>query len=216
VDHRIDGEGRHARRIVLPAVLLVAVAAAAFVAARAVGGGRPVLVGTDLGKMAAPDFTLTDQRGATVRLADLRGRAVVLTFIYTRCPDVCPLTAENLRAADALLSKRDRNRVELLAVTVDPARDTPAALQAFSAEHRLADNPCWHALRGERAALLPIWHAYGIDPGAMLAMATPAGVAAFAHTDAIYLIDPRGRERVLLHSNTAPPVLAKDLESVLG
>jgi protein SCO1/2 len=216
---RTGVEGRSARRIALPVVILAASAVgavAAFFVARGMGDDEPALVGTDLGKAPAPDFALTDQRGAPVRLADLRGRVVVLTFIYTHCPDVCPLTAEDLRATDALLPADVRDRVVLLAVTVDPDRDTSAALRAFSAEHRLADNPRWHALRGDRAALAAVWAAYAIDPGAMLSMATPADASTLAHTDAIYVIDRDGRERVLLHSSLAPAALAKDLRALAG
>jgi protein SCO1/2 len=217
MDRQKSGQDRAAvRRVILPIGLFAVVVAAmaAFFLARAVNGDEP-LTGTDLGKTPAPDFSLTDQRGDTVRLGDLRGKAIVLTFIYTHCPDVCPLTAENLRATDALLPAAERDRVELLAVTVDPDRDTNAALEAFSAEHRLADNPRWHALRGDRSTLAAVWAAYAIDPGAMRAMATPEGAVTLAHTDAVYVIDPQGRERVLLHSNLSPPALAHDLARLL-
>ncbi|HEU0113149.1 MAG TPA: SCO family protein [Thermomicrobiales bacterium] len=178
-------------------------------------GGSSGLTGTDLGHHPAPDFTLTDQRGQTVRLSALRGSVVALTFIYTSCPDICPATAEHFREAYARLSAPTRARVALLAVTVDPERDDQAALAAFSAQHGLAANPNWHALGGSRAALEPIWRAYGVDPGAMVM--TPgspmaAGISGtLAHTDAVYLIDPQGRERVLLRSDLDPAALALDL-----
>lgn len=58
--------------------------------------GGTTLVGTDLGAVPAPDFQLTDERGEPVSLASLRGKAVVLTFLYTSCPDTCPLVATKL------------------------------------------------------------------------------------------------------------------------
>ncbi|HEX9437222.1 MAG TPA: SCO family protein, partial [Candidatus Limnocylindria bacterium] len=95
------------------------------------------LAGTDLGAQAAPDFTLTDGRsGSTVSLASLRGSVVALAFLYTRCPDTCPLTAEHFRAAQQRLGA-DADRVRFVAVSVDPSGDTPASVRDFSASHRL-------------------------------------------------------------------------------
>ncbi|MGH2532803.1 MAG: SCO family protein [Thermomicrobiales bacterium] len=210
----VDWLRRHLLLVIVVEVALLALLV--FLMVRAAGGG-PALVGTDLGKQPAPDFTLVDHRGETVSLSDFRGKAVALAFIYTNCPDVCPLIAENLRVAQELLSEEARDDVALLAVTVDPARDTPAALQAFSERHRLADNPSWHALRGDPATLERIWRAYGVYPGTG---ATPAGEAASAgggegHTDAIYLIDPEGRLRVFLRSDATPRVLADNLQALV-
>ena len=187
--------------------------------------GQPELTGTDLGETPAPDFTLTDFRGEPVSLRDFRGRAVALTFIYTNCPDVCPLIAEKLRRAYESLPESDRDRVALIAVTVDPARDTPEALQAFSERHRLADNAQWYALTGDRAALEPVWQAYYIDPGMMIDDAphneadhehAPATSTTLAHTDAIFIIDPDGKERVLLRADVDPDVIAADLQALIG
>ena len=181
----------------------------------ATGGDEPELSGTVLDGKLAPGFTLTDQRGRTVHLSDFRGKAVALTFLYTNCPDVCPLTAENLRAAYERLPASARDDVALLAVTVDPARDTREALQDFSARHRLADNPNWFALRADPATLEQVWRDYGIDPGTMSgeAAATPGMLA---HTDAVYLIDPQGRERVFMRSSMDDAALARNLEALLA
>jgi protein SCO1 len=187
-------------------------------------GGLPALTGTDLGGQPAPDFTLADQRGAAIRLDAFRGKAVALTFIYTHCPDICPATAEHFREAFQDLTSAQQARVALLAVTVDPARDDRAALQDFSAEHGLAANSAWHALTGSRAVLVPIWRAYGVDPGAMVmaspsprtGAATAAAMTTLAHTDAIYVIDPQGRERVLLHADLDSAALARDLAALLA
>ena len=194
--------------------------AAMLLAVRMVGGGEPALIGTDLGQTPAPDFTLTDHRGQTVRLSDFRGKGVVLTFVYTNCPDVCPITVENLRVAYELLSEEERDRVALVAVTLDPVRDTRAALQEFTAAHRLTDNPNWFALRGEPTALQRVWRDYGIYPGTT--SATPAGTdAAMAgggvgHTDGIYFIDREGRERVFMRSSATPREIAANLAALLA
>lgn len=107
------------------------------------------LVEPDLERRAAPDFTLTVQRGETVQLSALTGKSVVLTLTSTNCPDTCPITAELPRPAYEQLPAGKRDDVAKRAMTVDPDRDTTEALTAFSRAHRLDAVPAWHALRGE-------------------------------------------------------------------
>src|SRR5262249_1518862 len=154
-------------------------------------------------------FTLTDANGATVSLNQFRGQAVVLTFIYTNCPDVCPATAELLRFSWQALSAKDQHKVALLAVTVDPAAERDQAPQNFTHVHGLDQVPTWHALRGDQATLQSVWSAYGIDAIAIQnhAYGSSSAPPNPIHTDAIYLIDSRGLERVLLSSTSS----AKDL-----
>jgi protein SCO1/2 len=201
----------------MTAILVVSLGASACVGRE---GDREQLVGTNLGRHLSPGFALTDHRGQQVRLEDLRGRAVALTFVYTSCPDVCPLIASVLRDGYEQLGPAVRERVALVAITVDPERDTPDALQAFSATHRLADNPNWYALTGDRAALAPVWEDYGIEPDGTQHLAEHASGHAtapdttttmLAHTDALYFIDPTGRERVLLRSDATPAQIARNL-----
>jgi protein SCO1/2 len=161
------------------------------------------LAGTDLGAQAAPDFALTDgMSGATFRLSGSRGSVVALAFLYTRCPDVCPLTAEYFRQAQAALGS-DASLVQFVAVSVDPVNDVPSSIRDFSAQHRLERN--WHFLIGPAASLRTVWDAYGIrqEPD-------PSGKGV-GHTDAIYLIDASGKARVLLHTVDGPDTLTKDL-----
>jgi len=163
------------------------------------------LAGTDLGATNAPDFTLTDGlSGRAITLSAQRGQVVALTFLYTSCPDVCPLTATQFRSAQADL-QADAARVTFIAISVDPDRDTPQAAQTFSATHGLASN--WFYLVGGRAQLSPVWAAYGIG--------VQAGSSTVTHNDAIYLIDKSGRERVLLHSEDLAADLANDLRALL-
>jgi protein SCO1 len=165
----------------------------------------PKLAGTELNATDAPDFTLTDGvSGRPVTLSAHRGQVIALTFLYTTCPDVCPLTATRFRSAQKELGN-DAGRVTFIAVSVDPDRDTPGAVQAFSAAHGLSSN--WYYLVGGRAQLAPIWAAYGIG--------VQAGSAAVTHNDAVYLVDPRGRERVLLHSEDLGTDLVNDLRVLL-
>src|SRR4051812_7000627 len=151
------------------------------------------LSGTDLGSHEAPDFTLVDgMSGDTVTLSSLRGNVVALAFLYTRCPDVCPLTAAQFRAAQRQLGA-DAGRVRFVAVSVDPEGDTPAAVKEFSLAHDLREN--WRYLVGPRAALAAVWAAYGVG-------AFDQGMTV-SHNDAIYIIDAKGREREIVHSDAA-------------
>ena len=164
------------------------------------------LAGTDLGKRMAPDFTLLDgPTGDSVTLTGLRGRVVVLTFLYTNCPDACPLTADKLRDARASLADAAKE-LSLVAVSVDPAGDTPDATRAFVRAHRLEG--ALRFLVGDRASLARVWASYGIG-------AEPAG-SVVAHNDAIYLIDKQGRERSLLHSEVDVATLAASLRTLLS
>ena len=177
-----------------------------WVAALVLGACAPQrLAGTELGGTDAPDFTLTDGvSGRAVTLSAQRGQVVALTFLYTTCPDVCPLTASRFRAAQVEL-QTDASHVTFIAVSVDPDRDTPKAVQEFSAAHGLSAN--WYYLVGGRAQLSPVWATYGIG--------VQAGSTTVTHNDAVYLIDTRGRERVLLHSEDLAADLASDLRALL-
>ncbi len=166
------------------------------------------LSGTELPAKDAPDFTLTDGLTAqAVTLSGLRGTVVALAFLYTHCPDACPLTAAQFRAAQKALGA-DAARVRFVAVSVDPEGDTPAAIRDFSATHDLKEN--WLYLTGPRTALEAVWALYGIgsfpDP-------TPPFVD---HNDAIFVIDARGRERELLHSDLVLKDFVGDLRALLG
>lgn len=185
---------------------LIALAVAVFaMVACAPSGTR--LSGTELGGKEAPDFTLTDGvTGEAVTLSSLRGSVVVLAFLYTRCPDVCPLTAGKLRAAQRILG--NDGPVRYVAVSVDPEGDTPAAVRAFSDAHELRAN--WRYLIGPRAQLQAVWAAYGVG-----AFAAPTGPGV-SHNDAIFVIDRKGRERELLHSDVALQDLVADLRALLG
>lgn len=191
----------------------------------ACGGSGPALTGTDLELTPAPDFTLTDQHGKPFQLSDVKGKAVALAFIYTNCPDICPLITQHLKAAYQQLPADAQGKVALIAVTVDPERDTPEVLRAYSEKQRLADNANWHALTGDRATLTPIWRSYAInplspgklgDPSLGTGTTTPGPDDIQSHTDAIYIIDPEGRERVLMHSDSDPTAIADNLKALVG
>lgn len=164
------------------------------------------LQGTDLGSVPAPDFHLKDQFAKPISLAQFKGKPVVLTFLYSHCPDVCPLTAEKLRTTMQSLGE-DAQRVTVLAVSMDPKGDTIASVQNFSRVHKMGDY--WHFLIGTHDELAPVWASYSVDAQA----ATSAGTV--SHSSAIYVIDKEGRERVLLDNDFSSAQLAADLKILL-
>jgi protein SCO1/2 len=154
----------------------------------------------------APAFTLTDQHARAVRLAGLHGKVVLLTFLYTHCPDVCPLTAANLNTALRRLGP-ERKSVDVLAVSVDPAGDTPASVRRFVSVHRLL--PQFHYLTGRRSTLAPIWRAYGVTA---VRNGKDGGVD---HTLYTMLIDRSGTARVLFDTQARPATIAHDVRQLL-
>ena len=154
---------------------------------------------------AVPDFALRDQNGRTMRLAAQRGKLVLLTFLYTHCPDVCPLTAQNLSTAVKSLG-RDRADVRVLAVSVDPAGDTPKSVARFVRDHRLSKQ--FHYLTGTPAQLAPIWNAYNV---ASIRHAS----ADVDHTLYVLLVDRSGKGRVIYDSTARPSAIAHDLRLLL-
>jgi len=169
------------------------------------------LQGTDLGGVNAPDFRLTDQFGNAVSLSQFHGHPVVLTFLYTKCPDTCPLIADKLHLALDKLGNESPN-VDVLAVSTDPQNDTTQAAYHFSQVHHLLNQ--WHFLVGARAALTPIWSAYHVYAAATTPTATDNNTV--DHTVAIYLIDKQGHERVYLGEDFDPNVLASNLRTLLS
>jgi protein SCO1/2 len=164
------------------------------------------LVGEPMPGAVAPDFTLTDgPTGQTVTLSALQGRVVLLTFLYTSCPDVCPLTAETIRNARDQIADSAKD-VVFIAVSVDPIGDTPSATRTFVQDHRLEGTLRY--LIGSKAALSRVWQTYGI--------AQAVSAPAVLHSDVIYLIDKRARGRILLHSTIAPETLASDLRILVN
>jgi len=164
------------------------------------------LQGTNLDSTLAPDFRLTDQFGKQVSLSQFHGEPVVLTFLYTNCPDVCPLTAEKLHQVQLQLGK-DAAHIVMLAVSVDPARDTQAAASSFSQEHHLTTN--WHFLTGTHDELSPVWSDYAVNGGQMIANK-------ITHTDALYIIDKQGRERIFFADDFTNDQLTHDLKILLA
>jgi protein SCO1/2 len=150
------------------------------------------------GTPVAPAIRLADARGRTVTLAGGDGVTLV-TFLYTHCPDVCPLIASRLNAALARLGTGAR----VLAVSVDPKGDTPAAVARYARVRHL--RPAFRYLVGSRAQLAPIWKAYYV--GQQQAQVV-------IHAAETVLVDRAGRERVRYDASATPADIAHDVRAL--
>jgi protein SCO1/2 len=154
------------------------------------------------------NFALTDATGKPRTLADFKGKAVVIFFGYTQCPDVCPTTLAELAEVMKRLGP-DADRVQVLFVTVDPERDTADLL----AKYVPAFDPRFMGLRGDAAATEAVAKEFKIiyqkQPGA-----TP-GSYTMDHSAGTYIFDPQGRLRLYVSYGQGPEVFAHDLRELL-
>lgn len=157
----------------------------------------------------APQFALTRSDGTSFQLSGMRGRVVLLFFGYTSCPDVCPTTLAELNQALGKLNGGDAERVQVLFVTVDPARDTPERAQEYVSHF----NPGFIGLSGSEADLTKVWGDYGIF------RAVTEGTSALGytvdHTARVTLIDAEGNLRVSFSFETPVDDIVHDLKLIL-
>jgi protein SCO1/2 len=137
----------------------------------------------------APDFSLHGSNGTDVTLAHYRGKVVLLTFGYTHCAAVCPTTLATLAQARSGLGK-SADSVQVIYVTVDPARDDAASLHHFLA----AFDPSFVGATGTPGALAAVRQRYGVTA----AKQGSGRDYAMAHTSSIFLIDRAGKLRALM------------------
>jgi protein SCO1 len=157
----------------------------------------------------APSFTLTAQDERRLSLRDLRGKVVVLTFIYTTCADTCPLLTAKMAALQGRLGADFGARVFFVSVTVDPERDTPTVLKGYGVAHG-ARFDGWAFLTGGPAEIREVSKRYGI-----FAKKTARGD--IDHTFLTSVIDPRGVLRVqYMGVRFEPTELLTDIRSVLA
>jgi protein SCO1 len=170
------------------------------------------LVGTSLGGIVAPGFTLRDQDGAQISLSGFLGQPIVLSFLYTHCQSTCALTAEQMRAAAQDLGA-GADRVAWVAISVDPAGDTAESAKAFAETHGLTGR--LHFLMGPRTALAPIWCAYHLaSPNDNCSIGGPENAP--SHLTGVILIDKHGKQQVLQSGTVDPRALAGNLNILLG
>lgn len=154
------------------------------------------------------DFGLVDHRGQPQRLENFRGKAVLLTFGYTHCPDICPTTLATLSAMMDKLGK-EAERVQVLFVTLDPARDKPALLAGFVPFF----HPRFLGLYGDEAATAATAGEFNViyakqDYGS-------AGGYSLDHSTGIYGYDPAGKLRVFIDHGSSVEDIAHDVRLLL-
>jgi protein SCO1 len=141
------------------AVLTLAIMAAS---ALMLSGPREVSQEEPLPKIApAPRFTLTSQDGKPIALADLRGKVVAVTFIFTLCSATCPVLTPMMSLVQDRLGPDFDTNVAFISVTIDPERDTPEILKLYAQMHG-ADVPGWHFLTGETSIIHDLTRRYGV------------------------------------------------------
>lgn len=157
----------------------------------------------------APQMRLENGRTAsTFDTANLRGRPYMVTFLYTHCPTICPLIGSELQQALKELGP-EANRVNVVALSVDPIGDTVSTVKAWLHVHQEPSN--FQYLIGSRRQLQPYWNAWHVGPQI-------AGDPDSSHTAAIYLITPTGRIAGIVSAGTQVPSsdLAFDFRSLLN
>ncbi len=169
-------------------------------------GGEPVDPPRPL-----PDFVLTNQDGADVRLSDLAGKPALFYFGYTHCPDVCPLTLAEMRQAATLLGERAED-VHFVFVSVDGGRDTPERLSQFLPQF----GPYFLGLTTTDSARLEAATAAFDVFFELEEVADTAASYLVAHTASTFLVDAQGQLVMIFAYRTPPAILAENLLGLLA
>ena len=156
----------------------------------------PFRGGTLPPRVHAPEFTLTDQDGKKVTMAEYRGKPVVVTYVYSHCKETCPIQAQMIRGALDDLG----HDIPALAVSVDPFADTEASARTFLRKANLTGRMRY--VLGTRRQLQPVWRGFAIQPQ----------LRDSEHQAYITLVDQKGLQRVAVAVNqTSPEDLAHDI-----
>lgn len=171
--------------------------------------GGPKFKSTDItGAAFGKEFALTGHDGKPRTLADFRGKAVVLSFGFAHCPDICPTTLADMAGAMTALGA-DAARVQVLFVTLDPERDTAEVL----AKYVSAFNPAFLGLYGGPEATQRVAKEFKVFYEKR-AGSTP-GSYSLDHSAQSYVLDPDGRLRLLVRHDRISADLAEDLRTLL-
>jgi len=152
-----------------------------------------------------PPLQLDNSLGQPVNIADYRGKAVLVTFIYDHCPDICPLIVGNLHAAQSQLGK-EADKVQIIAVSVDPKGDTPKTVNAFLADHQMTGRMQY--LIGSRPQLEKVWANWHIISKNSSKKGNPDAVE---HSALIYGITGSGQLKTVYPANFKPKQVVHDV-----
>lgn len=160
---------------------------------------------------AAPDIALTTQEEKPLKLSDLRGKVVLIGFVFTTCNGTCPATTSRMASVQTELRSRGLlkdDKVRLLTVTLDPARDTPAALRKYAKLYD-ADPASWSFLTGAEADVARVLAAWDM-------WTKPATNGQLDHPSRVFLVDPKGKVREIYHLDFLKPKwVVEDMELLL-
>ena len=199
------------RRLTLKNIAVCALSTAAAALFTACQPGKPQFHGIDItGADYARDFHLTDFNGQPRTLGDFKGKAVVLFFGYTQCPDVCPTTMNEMAQVKQRLGA-DGDKLQVLFVSIDPERDTPEVLKAYMGSFDPGFLGLYAGSPEQLAQLAKDFKIYykkvdGKTPGSYT----------MDHTAASYVYDPQGRLRLFLRYGSSVQAAADDLKLLIG
>ncbi|MBL8472324.1 MAG: SCO family protein [Rhodocyclaceae bacterium] len=154
-------------------------------------------------------FHLTDHTGKARQLSDFRGKAVTLFFGYTHCPDFCPTSLAGMREVKRLLGPQG-DRLQVLFVTVDPARDTQEVLANYVPNF----DPSFIGLRGDDAQTAEVGREFKVFFQKVQGK-TPDSYT-MDHSASTFVFDPQGRLRLMFKYGMEPAAMADDLRKLLG
>jgi protein SCO1/2 len=156
-------------------------------------------------QLPSPPLKLDNSLGQPVNIKSYRGKAVLVTFIYDHCPDICPLIVSHLHTAQAELGPQAR-KLQIIAVSVDPEGDTPKTVKRFLAEHRMTGKMQY--LIGSRPRLERTWRAWHIEAASKPTKNNPDAVE---HSALIYGISGAGNITTLYPANFSPRMVVHDV-----
>jgi protein SCO1 len=211
-------EGLNLRRFPRLIAALLAFSAVAFLAAGCSSGssgsssasrGKPAKPAYEAEALLsppaqAPPIALRNYLGQPVNIDQYRGKAVLVTFIYDHCPDVCPLITANLHSSLKLMGPGLASKVQIIAVSVDPRGDTPKTVRRFLAEHEMTGKMQY--LIGDQQELARVWKAWGV--GSERDAKDPDLVE---HSGLVYGITAKGLRTTLYSASFKPAAIAHDV-----
>jgi protein SCO1 len=206
------------RRMILPLLVIVVIAGGfALLFQNTSHSSQPLAAGAHSAKStsflgdelsppkAAPPLSLRNYLGQRVNIAQYRGKALLVTFIYDHCPDICPLIVANLRVAQNLMGTKTAAKAQIIAVSVDPRGDTPKTVAAFLKVHEMTGRMQY--LIGSARELGQVWQRWGV--GSERDAEDPDIVN---HSALVYGIDASGElKTVYIGSSFKPSEVAHDV-----
>lgn len=191
--------------MILPLIVIVVIAGGFALLLQSTGhNSQPLAAGTHSAKStsflgdelsppkAAPSLSLRNYLGQRVNIAQYHGKALLVTFIYDHCPDICPLIVANLRVAQNLMGPKTAAKAQIIAVSVDPRGDTPKTVAAFLKVHEMTGRMQY--LIGSARELGQVWQRWGVgserdaeDPDIVNHSALVYGISATGELRTVYI-----------------------------